>query len=395
MFPGEICFERKYPLPAISFQGARFEGKANFSKASFGGAADFLEASFKGKADFWKAIFGWEADFSVVSFGGAADLSYASFGGAAAFWSASFGGAANFSYVSFGGAATFWMMRFGGEANFQGASFQQTAIFASITIKSGVQFDFGNCILGPEPIYFRDCPDLRKAKLNFNGVLNVANLHFVNCEWPEEHGRIKVAVEDTRGQLQATRDFYQRMKRKYKDEHNEYEASRWHIAEKEAHLKLMTQRTRSLREVGREALAGLVSDKCRARLQRAVRRVRQGKARRAARVLWRIAGQWARPTFDAVSERMTRHALRAYKLLSGFGEKPVQALCWLLLFVLLPLLPWVFPGHYLYYIPLLREQPTAADGFWGATRLWMLFWQLLITFQAALFGFALRNRFRR
>ncbi|WP_235619617.1 hypothetical protein [Paucidesulfovibrio longus] len=236
---------------------------------------------------------------------------------------------------------------------------------------------------------------MRKAKLNFNGVLNVANLHFVNCEWPEEHGRIKVAVEDELGQLQATRDFYQRMKRKYKDEHNEYEASRWHIAEKEAQLKLMTQRTRSLREVGREALAGLVSNKCRARLQRAVRRVRQGKARRAARVLWKIAGQWALPTFDAASERMTRHALRAYKLLSGFGEKPVLALCWLLLFVLLPLLPWVFPGHYLYYIPLLREQPTAADGFWGATRLWMLFWQLLITFQAALFGFALRNRFRR
>jgi hypothetical protein len=284
---------------------------------------------------------------------------------------------------------------FGGEAEFSYANFHKSCFFKDLKLTPGIELSFYSTGIGLEPVYFQDCPDLRKAKLNFNSVLNVANLHFVNCEWPEEKGRIKVAVEDEPGKLQATRDFYQRMKRKYKDEHNEYEASRWHIAEKEAHLKLMTQRTRSLREVGREALAALVSDKCRGRLQRAVRRVRQGKARRAARVLWIIAGQWTLPTFDAVSERMTRHALRAYKLLSGFGEKPVQALCWLLLFVLLPLLPWVFPGHYLYYIPLLREQPTAADGFWGATRLWMLFWQLLITFQAALFGFALRNRFRR
>lgn len=278
---------------------------------------------------------------------------------------------------------------------FTDASFLKQCFFANLKLKPEIQLCFVRAITGLDPVYFRDCSELRNAKLNFNGVLNVANLHFVNCEWPEEHGRIKVAVEDESGQLQATRDFYQRMKRKYKDEHNEYEASRWHIAEKEAQLRLMTQNTTPLRRLAREALGKGACHTTSKRLRRVGRKVRQKKFGVAARLLGRIAEQWARPKFDAASERLTRHALRTYKLLSGFGEKPVLALCWLLLFLLLPLLPWIFPGRYLFYIPLLREQPTAADGFWGVTRLWMLLWQLLITFQAALFAFALRNRFRR
>jgi hypothetical protein len=92
-----------------------------------------------------------------------------------------------------------------------------------------------------------------------------------------------------------------------------------------------------------------------------------------------------------------------YWLLSGFGERDHRALSWLVLLLILPLLlnvilPQIdsFPcsdliNSTLNYIPFTKELP----GHSGWLRLGQGLSQLLITIQATIYAFALRNRFRR
>lgn len=144
------------------------------------------------------------------------------------------------------------------------------------------------------------------------------------------------------------------MKAKYKAENNEYEASKWHIAEKEAQLKLLAQKK---------------------------------------------------------DERFNWFMLWLYKLVSGFGENPGRAFGVLASLLVVPLLfcimdieanffGLIFHSHqvaepmvrWLKFVPLTRAITGAEPGY---LRTLMFFWQLLITLQAALFAFALRNNFRR
>ncbi|AMK12029.1 hypothetical protein AWY79_13395 [Pseudodesulfovibrio indicus] len=145
------------------------------------------------------------------------------------------------------------------------------------------------------------------------------------------------------------------MKAKYKTENNEYEASKWHVAEKESQLKLLGRKDGS---------------------------------------------------------RFLRDVLWLYKYSSGFGEDPRQAFWVLLMLLVLPLLFlvcielsnnfvwWGFDHsridavftEWLKFIPLTR---AADKNELGLLYAFMVFWQLLITIQTALFVFALRNNFRR
>ena len=82
-----------------------------------------------------------------------------------------------------------------------------------------------------------------------------------------------------------------------------------------------------------------------------------------------------------------------YWLLCGYGERPLRALGWLILFLVLPLLMFsVSEG--LRYIPFTKL-PRLSDNYTGVQLLGMSISQLVITIQATLFGFALRNKFRR
>jgi len=97
--------------------------------------------------------------------------------------------------------------------------------------------------------------------------------------------------------------------------------------------------------------------------------------------------------------------LRIYRLLSDYGESVGKAACWLLVFILTTIFfgvlapsPAAEAKHIslianaaLTYIPLGSSAPKDA----GWLRFFQIFWQALITFQATLLGFALRNRYRR
>ncbi|WP_028587310.1 hypothetical protein [Desulfocurvus vexinensis] len=159
------------------------------------------------------------------------------------------------------------------------------------------------------------------------------------------------------------------MKRKYKDEHNEYEASRWHVSEKEAQLKLLR---------------------------------RAEEYPRLWAMLWREPGAW-----------FLFAMLWLYRQASGFGENPGRAGLVLLGLVVLPLLALgaaEVVGHFvlwswdwgrvdavvkdwLRFLPLTSTRGLESVPGWRHAL--MVLWQLLVTVQAALFAFALRNRFRR
>lgn len=109
------------------------------------------------------------------------------------------------------------------------------------------------------------------------------------------------------------------------------------------------------------------------------------------------------------------YVLSLYKLSSEYGEGPSRATLWLICLLSLPLIffctgpelevaskasnsIWAVPSsnaieNWLQFLPLVRVPEIGGAGW--AMRLIMIVGQLLITIQAALFGFALRNRFRR
>ena len=240
IFPGNISFKdynERNPLPSISFNGTTFNGETNFAGAKFRKNAWFERATFDGLARFNWATFDKGASFQNAKFGGNALFEEAVFGKP--------DGSARFLGATFDGYAFFWKTTFNGYAWFEQAKFNKGGEFRNITAKKAMKFR--ECLV-EKPIRFIDmylkrCDFLRT---------DMTNIHFVGSRWPEKGGRYriaqedeKVAQEDEEGLLLDVKNFYQAMKRKYKQEHDEAEVSRWHLAEKEVQLELMKRNRES------------------------------------------------------------------------------------------------------------------------------------------------------
>lgn len=417
IFPGDIDFSRfgeNNPLPSITFAGSHFWGEAIFNYVVFAEGGEFEQCCFHDEASFVGAVFKESIEFGVTTFEDDAWFEKAIFEKRGWFYRATFRQDAGFSGcqfseevkftraffknvffldVIFGGTTYFNEAVFGEEVEFNGATFQGYTWFSRNDFKAGASFKLVK-FLGEtkiDRVQFQGAGDFLQtvfSNTEFSDIsddswivfercaaeqvyfyrvglgrcdfvqTDISKAHFIDSWWPDTEGSYYVADEQKHHSPQAIRNFFQRMKRKYKDEHNEYEASKWHLAEKEAHLGILEEETASLRKV--------ISD--------AVNNKKPLK-------------------FEEISNRFIFHLLKLYKISSGFGEKPFQALLWLILLVLLPCIPYLFPGDMRCYIPLLKIRPSSEVLI--VTHLWMGLWQLLITFQAALFGFALRNRFRR
>ncbi len=236
VFEGNINFTRFNSLPPVDFSFAKFNGDVSFSGVSFSREADFRNATFNGKADFNKttfkeglfsgAIFSKEVNFSGTKFVGTANFLIAKFSGAVYFFRATFDGKADFA-----GAVFKWVnfleATFNGDANFMGTSVEG-GDFRKIIIKEKVRFEGINL----KEISLIDT-DLRK-------------INFINCKWPKRFGR-NVLYDETdlftkkekgfREKIKKVETLYHRLKQKYKEEHDECEASNWHYGEKEMFRK--------------------------------------------------------------------------------------------------------------------------------------------------------------
>lgn len=220
------------------------------------------------------------------------------------------------------------------EISFEGATFTEQARFVGIHASEGA-------------ILMHSLSASSLQWLNFS-ILDAAKFSFKLCEWPE-----KLFPESQANKPDKCKDcqaLYRHLKRKATEEHNQELVGTWHYRE-----KAMALRT----------------------------------------------GTW--------TERLV---LFLYWLLSGFGERPGWALGWLTAVALV--FPWVTFGlpklietglspsfdseilaaiskNWLLCMPFIKLDPGAD------TSLTWINWifQIVITLQAALFGFALNNRFRR
>lgn len=440
-FSEETNFSHTTFRKEANFSDTIFRGDTEFLCSTFIDEADFSEAAFDGGGNFFKVKFGEDVRFSQATFGGDANFYLTKFIKGAIFFTAHFSGDANFRRATFRGDVNLVHAMFGGGSTFYGVTFSGYAAFPLATFKGNVDFsdttfskgpDFFNAIfIGhlmftnasfEQSFYFKPkvlskssfgfCKpheniefhqaDLRKMPL-LNTPIN--KFRFVSCQWPKSHGRNTVydarRVND-QGYFELTNtktpephegdnppnpgvleDLFQQLKKNAKADNNEMLVSDWHYGEKEM------QRLKLQKEIEADSW---VDSWTKAWGQMTGRSFLENDQR-----------QWWRSFF-------LYQMITAYKKFSGYSEEPLRGFLWLVGFLLLPILmqipesilvyipflpSWeLFPGDATYYIPLTKQKASLIDH-WLITRLYMTFWQVMISVQAALFGFALRNRLRR
>ena len=389
-----------------NFEGAAFLRDTYFNRSKFTGNANFEGATFSvdtvsGDTDFSGATFSGDADFGVACFAGDARFNDATFTASANFGGATFNGGADFAGVPFNGGVDFVGATFTSDADFSGATlckpivfqnsgifpnvlfnqtkFDERVVFRQITFKNGT-FD---CCLAARSVIFDDC-DL--SGLSLVGA-PIEDFRFISCKWPRSKGRnviydsrltkyhekedqpVKVTgffplgnqdqeeiLEKPLPDNEYIEDLFRRLKAVAQKEHDDLAASDWHYGEKEMQL----------------------------------RRLQEESSLKNFRWDW----GWFGSLFLYIVTWI-------YKRISGYGEEPLRAFAVLmilgllptpLLSYLLPGLPSPFPGGVEHYLPLMKKIP---DGNAWYVSFWMVLWQLLVTIQAALLGFALRNKLRR
>jgi uncharacterized protein YjbI with pentapeptide repeats len=122
------------------FQGARFLGDAEFSKAEFSGEALFHGAKFSGYAKFSETAFSGDAWFSEADFRQEAEFSGANFRGNVEFRRAEFSKIARFRKATFLGDAEFSECKFRDNAGFGSAKFSEDAQFSKAEFSKDVMF---------------------------------------------------------------------------------------------------------------------------------------------------------------------------------------------------------------------------------------------------------------
>ena len=157
-----------------SFVSARFQATASFISAKFRATASFSEATFSGDAGFASASFSADVYFSDVSFSADAYFMSARFGSKADFISATFCSAANFSNAAFNTnsdfsnatftfRAIFVRTKFSGFARFVSTKFCAAAEFSSAIFMAEAEFTFA---------VFSNTADFSLAKFNKVGYFD-------------------------------------------------------------------------------------------------------------------------------------------------------------------------------------------------------------------------------
>ncbi|GAF84664.1 unnamed protein product, partial [marine sediment metagenome] len=189
---------------------------------------------FTGDALFWKATFSRAAFFGRANFSKAAMFLEATFNGEASFKKATFKESALFEKVYFSGYTNFSVATFRQKANFKQADFNRNVYFQKT--KFSKWFVLSGCS-SKESIFFEGA-DLSNVSFLDS---DPAKMHFIDCTWPRCFGRNilsdEIKPKDDKFPFDKVEYLYRRLKQKYKEEHNETEASNWHYGEKEMFRK--------------------------------------------------------------------------------------------------------------------------------------------------------------
>ncbi|MBL7205672.1 MAG: pentapeptide repeat-containing protein [Desulfobacteraceae bacterium] len=264
LFEGPISFnqyDEKNPLPFIifrevtfiadaDFRQVSFNEEVSFDKACFQESVSFSQVYFRGRVSFSEANFLKKAFWSGTIFDQEATFQLATFGEGAYFSDTIFNDSVNFRMVKFHGEAVvggtfqgevdFRQVLFGGDTEFRG-TFNKEVSFWWSTFKAEADFrkivfhkmtDFSRCSIEKTLLFV-------EVDLSYCSFLDcsIHDCQFIRCKWPRIRGREALYDEKKKASYGKVEELYRQLKWKYKEGHNEQETSRWHYSEKEMYRK--------------------------------------------------------------------------------------------------------------------------------------------------------------
>ncbi|WP_031485510.1 pentapeptide repeat-containing protein [Maridesulfovibrio frigidus] len=438
-------------LPSIKFNFSQFHGVVYFSSSQFRGYAHFCHCQFQSSVYFSSSEFWGIADFISTEFWGGADFNLSQFQNYAYFRSSQFRDSVNFSEgcfkkvffenavslkkinfkcstfedsifdnMCFKGAVFFdeaWFLgqssfkntifydysnfekaEFYGEVNFKHALFKEWTYFRNVTFDDKTSFAG---TISKETILI-EATDLTNLSLV---ETNIESFKFIECEWDKDKYGINCVYDEVEQKELGTKnstleEIYRRLKKVSRESSDEVQTSDWHYKEKEM-KRIGINDTTPLPNIHSSVIVASLL---------AVGHIlaNYGCASSLALVGFiAILGFYIIFLWNdilASKNWFSKIYLNVYYWISGYGEKPERAL---IAFVVL-LFPIVFlvgvlfgppevgfQDRWLWYLPLVKYELAEGTVIPKLSYFMKGVCYLLLSLQAALFAFALRNKLRR
>ncbi|NDV23628.1 pentapeptide repeat-containing protein [Desulfovibrio sp. JC022] len=437
-----VDFEDTQFIGDVKFEKSQFIGDTSFQKSQFDKHADFQNSQFNGYANFQKTLFNRYAHFHKIRFEGYASFQQSLFKKNLVFSDSTcnninFSNAESRKQININNStfvnSTFDKITFKGPVSFHDSSFEESTTFIKtifhdfsnfeqIKFKGGAKF---NSTFFKEWSYFRNVEFTKRSsfagtisketilmesvdlsKLKF-AETNIESFKFIDCNWGQDRfAPILDEHEQTNSKSKATTlaEIYRRLKRIAHESSDEEQTSHWHYREKEMTRRNLT--CISLFQFWFTLIIAILMMLLSGWLLQTMHPPYY--AILPAIIFLTLPISLAKEEFtdkQHISKLGSKIYLNIYRFISGYGEEPIRAFMILLGIVALPFLlnflvsletspPVDWLKHAMWYMPLIKIKFTNTD----LTGLQYFFKGLsvsAITLQAALFGFALRNKLRR
>ena len=380
-FNDKIDFSNTTFVGNASFNRGKFKANVLFKKTPFRDGAFFIQSFFFEEVDFSGAIFvtkDREINFSKAIFSNIVNFNETIFDGKTFFQETNFNNQAYFTSCKFMNFVRFLRAQFKKDSYFWKASFQKEARFHNVLIAEILKFE-----------------DVDLAKTSFMDS-DLRKMNFVNCRWVSfsrghqslydefflsnklESKSTKINVfsrikdfwnmpDEKKAKIRKVETLYRMLKQKYKEEHNEQEASKWHYSE----MEMLRKRT-GIKEFFQWAIVNLYF-------------ISNGYGEEPLRAFLVLT-----LLFIMAMYSMAISGLDGYLILGGFDPEMVK-------------IKWPNNFHFKefgkLFIVMLKYLSFQKDVFVRPITLGgeciLFFVQVFMPVQAALLVFALRNKFRR
>lgn len=263
--------------------------------------------------------------------------------------------------------------------------FDSWVYFRDVTFSGEISFEDTIC----ERYILIEGKDVDLSKMAFSKI-NIESFKFIGCKWGKNRFD-PVYDEVNKAEPSELEEIYRRLKSLALNSYDQVQASAWHYKEKEMQTKRLAPKPFYYFYLLLYLFIGTLAW---VMVPIPHNYYFIGLLSPYITLLFLIYFRCEKPiSFNAEFKKLY---IQTYYCISGYGEKPLWALLWLGILILTPI---IFYGaayisgkpeivDYSRYIPLMGNK-NQEYSFLQAT------WQLLITLQATLFAFALRNKLRR
>jgi uncharacterized protein YjbI with pentapeptide repeats len=218
-FLANAYFTNSIFLKGVKFSNVEFKLRSQFGGTRFIGKVDFSDSNFLGHVDFVGANFINEAKFEGTTFNKATDFMGAEFKEDARFEGSRFIEGANFWKTKFYGATSFNGAEFAGGANFESASFFATVRFEDIEVSR--EMILKKAVFRSDTLLIpKTCVDmnlhesrfLSNTRIRLNGsnsrfaYADLSLVDFLDSRWPDDFIIIEERICDQRKRIRESND---------------------------------------------------------------------------------------------------------------------------------------------------------------------------------------------